>query len=59
MIKPVGQKYSMKDVYAEAIRFMKDEVKEMKKAPLTPAEDANLELLAKKVSNEVIKDMKI
>jgi len=63
MIKPIGfqqsKTYTMKDVYAEAIRYMREEVQKMKKAPLTEAESLKLEQIAKTVSNEVIREMKI
>ena len=63
MIKPVGspqaKTYTMKDVYAEAMRYMKDEVQKMKKAPLSEEESLKLEQIAKTVSNEVVKEMKI
>jgi len=62
MIKPVGasqKTYSMKDVYAEAMRYMKEEVASLKKAPLTEEENLKMEQIAKTVSNQVIKEMRI
>jgi len=63
MIKPVGspqaKTYTMKDVYAEAMRYMRDEVQRMKKAPLSDEESLKLEQIAKTVSNEVVRGMKI
>jgi hypothetical protein len=51
--------HTMQELYAEAIRQMKEEVRSLKKAPLTPEEDAKLELIAKSVSNEVVRRMKV
>lgn len=60
MINPTGSKtYSMNDVYAEAIRYMKDEVVKLKKAPLTAEENLKMEQIAKTVSIQVVKEMKI
>ena len=63
VIKPVGPEqsktYTVKDLYSEAMRYMKEEVQRMKKAPLTEAESLKLEQIAKTVSNEVVKEMKI
>jgi len=61
MIKPMApaRTYTMSDLYAEAIKYMKDEVQKMKKAPLTAEEDLKLEAIAKSVSHEVVKEMKI
>lgn len=51
--------YSVKDVYDAAIREMKKEVAEMSKKPLTAEEERKLEVLARSISNEVLKDMKV
>jgi len=62
MINPVGQgqkTYSMKDVYSEAMKLMKEEVASLKKAPLTAEENLKMEQIAKAVSNQVIKEMRI
>jgi hypothetical protein len=62
MIKPVGSSqktYSMKDVYTEAIKFMKEEVASMKRAPLTEEENLKMEQIAKTVSNQVVKEMRV
>jgi len=61
IIKPVNasQTYTVKDLYNEAIRFMKEEVQSMKKAPLTESESLKLEHIAKSVTHEVVKEMKI
>jgi len=62
MIKPVGasqKTYSMKDVYAEAMKLMKEEVAGLKKAPLTEEENLKMEQIAKAVSNQVIKEMRV
>ena len=49
--------YSMKDVYREAMQLMRDEVMALKHAPLTQAEQAKLDDLAKTVANEVVNEM--
>ena len=61
MIQPVtsSKTYTVKDLYNEAIRFMKEEVRSMKKAPLTESESLKLEQIAKSVTHEVVKEMKI
>ncbi len=63
MTKPAtaspSKTYSMSDLYTEAIRCMKEEVRKMKQAPLTQEENNKLEAIAKSVSHEVVKEMKI
>lgn len=62
MINPVGsapKTYTAKDVFAEAMRLMKDEVASMKKTPLSKTEEEKLERLAKSVSMEVLKEMRV
>jgi len=59
MLRPVSsKKYSMQDLYAEAVRYMREEVQKYKKAPLTLEENTKLEQIAKAVSHEVVKEMK-
>ena len=53
------KKYTMSDVYAAAIQQLKTEVQAMKGKPLTAEENLKMEQLAKSVSREVIRDMKI
>ena len=53
------KKYTMKDVYAAAIQQLKSEVLALKGKPLTPEENLKMEQLAKSVSREVIREMKI
>ncbi len=62
MINPVGstpKTYTAKDVFAEAMRLMKDEVATMKKTPLSKNEEQKLEQLARSVSVEVLKEMRV
>jgi len=60
MLNPVSsKKYSVKDLYAEAVRYMRDEVQKFKGAPLTESENLKLEQVAKAVTHEVVKEMKI
>lgn len=49
----------MKDLYAEAVHYMKDEVQKLKGAPLTEGENLKLEQVAKAVTHEVVKEMKV
>jgi len=50
-------KYSVKDLYAEAMRAMKKEMAGLKDKPLTEKETEQMDRLAKMLSNEVLKDM--
>jgi len=60
MLRSVSsKKYSMQDVYREAVHFMREEVLKYKKMPLTAEENVKLEQVAKAVTHEVVKEMKI
>jgi len=49
----------MQQLYSEAMKMLKAEVQGYKKAPLTPEENQKIERLAKAVSNEVVKEMRV
>ena|GEM_PF-1658237 len=63
MINSVGstapRTYNMQQLYSEAMKMLKAEVQGYKKAPLTPEENQKIERLAKAVSNEVVKEMRV
>lgn len=48
-------KYSVKDLYAAARQAMVNEMKALKNKPLTPKETEKMDILAKMISNEVLK----
>jgi len=56
----VGKKYTVGDVYGAATKMLKQEMTGLKKGqPLSKVEEANMEKLAKLLSNNVLKEMNI
>ena len=57
--KTEGRKFTVADLYSEAAKLVREEFQGMKKEPLSAAEDAKMSELAKKLSNSVLKEMKL
>ena len=53
----IGKTYSVKDLYGEAMKAMRQEMRSLKDKPLTKRESEQMDRLAKMISNEVLKDM--
>jgi len=54
-----NKKFTVKDVYQEAAKMLKEEMQGIKKRPLLPSEDAKMQTLAKLLSKTVLKEMKV
>jgi len=53
------KKYSVADVYAEAIRMLREEVQGLKNRPLNTKEEEKMQALGKTISKLVLKEMKV
>lgn len=54
-----SKKYTVGDLYSEAVKMIRQEMQGLKKEPLTPAEEAKLADLARSISKSVLKEMNI
>jgi len=53
----IQKTHTVKDVYTEAMRMMRKEMESFKKRPLTERETEQVEMLARKITSEQLKDM--
>ena len=53
------QNKTVADLYSEAAKLMKEEMAKLKKKPLSEKEAQMMEVLAKGISNSVLKEMKL
>ena len=54
-----NKKYTVSDVYQEATKILKEEMQSIKKQPLSANEEIKMKELARLLSNNVLKEMKI
>ena len=54
-----NKKYTVSDVYQEATKILKEEMQSIKKHPLSANEEIKMKELARLLSNNVLKEMKI
>lgn len=59
MVGKVSKKYTVADVYKEAAEMLRSEMRDIKRAPLTEKESQTMEVLARKLSNSVLKEMRV
>ena len=57
--KTQGRTYTVKDLYLEAAKMVKDEMRGIKDQPLTQAEEIKMNEMARLISNTVLKEMKL
>lgn len=53
----IQKTHTVKDVYSEAMRMMRKEMETFKKRPLTERETEQVEMLARKITSEQLKEM--
>ena len=53
----IQKTHTVKDVYTEAMRMMRKEMESFKKRPLTERETEQVEMLARKITSDQLKDM--
>lgn len=51
--------YTVAELYAEATKLVREEFQALKKRPLTASEEIKTKELAKTISNNVLKEMKL
>jgi len=54
-----SKKYTVADLYTEAAKMIGEEMSELKKRPLNPAEGEKVAELARVISRSVLKEMKV
>jgi len=59
MANKTQKKYTVADVYKEANNLLRDELQNIKKAPLSESDEIKMKELSKLLSNMVLKEMKI
>ncbi|MFA6170251.1 MAG: hypothetical protein WCW67_04585 [Candidatus Margulisiibacteriota bacterium] len=57
--KAQARSYTVSDLYKEAAKMVQDEFKGIKSRPLTPAEQAKSDELAKMISKMALKEMNL